>query len=256
MATGASPAGHGKLLLRMLVAAILLQDLMWLVVLRTTDTVWPAPVAVIGVGLAFGQVGLAALLVVWGQSALVIRSAVALAACLFGGVLAHRATDGRLPPWLGIMLLDASIVAAPLAVARLWGVFVVRGELTDAATRRSRQFTIWGLLSLTTLAAVFLGIGRLLDFPWEELGAFVVFALGLGAIPWLCGAATLSPLRWRTAVLVTAVVAPPTGWLIAQTGFPPNHPLPLVAMCCVQGLVTLAACAVVRVAGYRLVWPA
>jgi hypothetical protein len=42
---------------------------------------------------------------------------------------------------------------------------------------------------------------------------------------------------------------------MAHTGFPPEEPVELTAMCLVMGAVIVAACAAVRVAGYRLKGP-
>jgi hypothetical protein len=145
------------------------------------------------------------------------------------------------------MLLALVVVAAPLAIARLAGVGIVPIHEHEAP-RGSRQFTILGLLSLTTFVAVLLGIGRLLKFPWGELGAIAVFVVANGAIPW-----TLASWPWPTTLIVGAAVCTAAGAVMSLTGFPPNDPLSLAAMCTIQGIVIIAALAVVQIAGYRLV---
>jgi hypothetical protein len=251
----AAPHDHRRLLVRLLAAAILLQNLVWLVVLRTTGNDWPSSPAVIAMGLVFAQVGMAGVLVTWGSGPLLLRALAAIPLVFFSAVLASRSTNNNLPVWLSVLMIDAAIVAAPLAVARLAGVRIARiDEPQDAPA--SRQFTIFGLLTLTTLVAVLMGIGRLLDFPWGEIGQFTLFALALGGIPWVCAPTALAAYRWYWIALAAAVVCPFAGWLISLTGFPPqNDKVALIAMCCIQGALTIAACAVVRVAGYRLVWP-
>lgn len=255
VADARSSVDQRRLVLRLLAAAIFLQNLVWLVVLRTSGTDWPSVPAVIAMGLVFSQVGLAAVLVVWGSGPLLLRSLAAIPLLFFAAILAARSTNENLPAWISILLAILAIVSAPLAVARLAGVRIVPSdEPLDAAG--SRQFTIFGLLTLTTLVAMILGVCRLLRFPWQEIGQVSLFAVALGGIPWFCSPTALAADRWQWVVIPATVVCPLAGWLISLTGFPPEeHKLALVAMACVQGALTIGACAVVRVAGYRLVWP-
>lgn len=255
IADARSPVDQRRLVLRLLAAAILLQNLVWLVVLRTSGSDWPSVPAVIAMGLVFAQVGLAAVLVVWGSGPLLLRSLAAIPLIFFAAILAARSTNENLPVWSSVLLAIVAIVAAPLAVARLAGVRIVPDDEPLYAAG-SRQFTIFGLLTLTTLVAVILGVCRLLRFPWDEIGQVALFALALGGIPWICSPTALAADRWYWVVVPAPVVCPLAGWLISLTGFPPEeHKLALIAMASVQGALTIGACAVVRVAGYRLVWP-
>lgn len=245
---------HSRLLLRLLVAAVLVQDLVWLLDLRGSRSEWPDWPAIIGMGLAFGQMGLVGLLLLATGPGRWLRAGIAVAFYFFAAYLAYRATDGELVTWLGIMLLDASVVAAPLGAARLLGIRVVHIDRYADLPPASRQFSILGILMLTTLVAVLLGVSRAIA-TWGDVAAVAVFAIGLGAIPWICGPLMLSGFHWRWAILAGTVICPLAGYAISNTGFPPEHPTELIAMCYVQGLLTLAACGVVRVADYRLVWP-
>jgi hypothetical protein len=119
----------------------------------------------------------------------------------------------------------------------------------------SRQFTILGLLSLTTLVAIGLAIAQRLQFPWQELGGVVLFTLALGLIPWILVPLTLSRVPLLGGVLAAGVICPVMGVAMAYTGFPPEEPVELAVMCLVMGGVIVVACAVVRVAGYRLNGP-
>jgi hypothetical protein len=255
VADARSPVNQRRLVLRLLAAAIFLQNLVWLVVLRSSGTDWPSVPAVIAMGLVFAQVGLAAVLVMWGSGNLLLRSLVAVPLLVFAAILASRSTNENLPAWTSILLAITAIIGAPLAVARLAGVRIVNfSEPLDLAG--SRQFTIFGLLTLTTLVAVILGVCRLLQFPWEEIGQVALFAVALGGIPWICAPTSLAANRWHWVVIPAVVVCPLAGWLISFTGLPPEqHKVALIAMACIQGALTISACAVVRVAGYRLVWP-
>jgi hypothetical protein len=253
--TQVAQPSHRRPLIRLLAAALFLQNLVWLVVLHAGAIDWPSYPAVVAMGLVFAQVGLAAVLVTWGAGPLHLRALAVVPLMFLSAVLAARSTNQNLPLWLGVLLADAAIVAAPLGVARLAGVRVARIE-EPADGPGSRQFTIFGLLTLTTLTAVTMGICRLLEFPWNEIGQFALFAVALAGIPWICAATALAVDRWYAVALAGGIVCPLAGWLISLTGFPPaNQPLELIAMSCVHGAITIAACAVVRVAGYRLVWP-
>ncbi|MEX2173786.1 MAG: hypothetical protein WD872_05445 [Pirellulaceae bacterium] len=249
-----TPPAHGWLLLGLLAGVVLLQDIVWLVVLRTNRADWPSPLAIAAMGLAFAQAGLIPLLILWGTGRLWMRCATALPLYLFAAWLATRGTDGNLRRWLSITLFYLAIVAAPLVIARLAGVRMVR--VGDAeAQAGSRQFTIFGLLTLTTVVAVVCGVARWLSFPWEEIGAVATFAIALAGIPWLCATVALAPVASFWSPVAVALVCPLAGWLISLTGFPPRQPVELIAMCCVQGLLTVGACAVARLAGYRLIGP-
>jgi hypothetical protein len=242
---------HSRLLLRLLVAAVLVQDLVWVFFLRGSRSEWPDWPAIVGMGLAFGQVGLAALLVLAAGPGRWQRAAVAAAFCFFAAYLAYHATGIGLWMWRGIMLLNMAIVAAPLAVGRLLGVRVVPPERLGELPPTLRQYSIRSILVLTTFIAVQLGIARAIG-SWGDVGAVAHFATSLGAIC-CCGPLMISGWHWRWAVLAGALVCPVAGYVMSVTGFPPNDPAELIAMSYVQGLLTLAACAVVRLAGYRLV---
>ena len=244
----------GPFLLRLLVSAIVLQDIVWVLVMRSNRDSWPEWTAIVAIGLAFCQTGLAALLVLATGPGWWKHVGVAALFTVLAAWLGQRATLGIPMTWLGIMVLDLAIVAGPLIVARLAGMRVVPQGRAEEPSAATRQYSILGLLILMTLTAVLLSIARALA-PWVEIGQLAVFAISLGAIPWICGPLALSSLSWPWPILAAAIVCPLAGLAIAQTDFPPNHPAQLIAMCCVQGGLTVAACAVVRLAGYVLVWP-
>src|SRR5688572_27912280 len=104
LATSAATPDQGRLLLRLLIVAILVQDLVWVLLLRGSRSGWPEWPAIVGMGLAFGQVGLAALLLLATGPGRWLRAGVAAAFHFFAAYLACRATRGELWTWLGIML--------------------------------------------------------------------------------------------------------------------------------------------------------
>lgn len=245
---------HRRLLLMLLLAAIVAQDLVWLTVLQGRALDWPRIPAVTAMGAAFCQVSLAAFLLLAVDFGGWIRAALAVPMYFAAATIASRATSEEFVPWLGIMLLDLAIVAAPLLAARLAGMRVVLVDHLSDLPPASRQYSILGILALTTFVALLLGIARTIG-TWGDTAAVAVFAMALGAIPWVCGTLALSGFHWRWAVIAGFVVCPFAGYAILDTGFPPRHPTELIVMCGVQGALTIAAGIVVRVAGYRLVWP-
>jgi hypothetical protein len=209
---------------------------------------------VVAIGAAFCQVGLAALVLLAVDLRRWLRAAIVLPLLVAAAYIASLATGGEFKRWLGIMLLDLAIVAAPLLAARVAGMRIVAVDRLKDLPAASRQYSILGVLALTTFVAVLLGIARAMA-TWGDVAAVAVFAMGLGAIPWACGTLALSGFHWRWAVLAAFILCPPAGYVIALTGFPPRHPVELIVMCSVQGALTIAACIVVRLAGYRLAWP-
>lgn len=241
------------LLLALLAAALLLQNFVWVAVLWGTKADWPQAITLITMGLGFGQAGLAAVLITLVRGPLLVRGGIALGMYFAAASLTALSTSEELGQWLTIIFLDIAIVAAPLALARLGGV-----QVAHLASERPKagvwQFSLWSLVSLTTLSAALLGVVRWFDIPWEEVGACAVFALALGSIPWLC--TTLTLLRPVWGILAGAGLCPLVGWVIGWTGFPPeNQPVELIVMCLVQGLLTIVVAINFRQAGYRLRWP-
>jgi hypothetical protein len=248
------PQVHGWLLLVLLVAAIAMLDVVAIVAMQGKSLDWPRTAAVMAMGAAFCQVGLGGLLVLAIWPRWWFRGAIAGLLHVGAAIIGSRATSEEFWPWLGIMLLDLAIVAAPLLAARLAGMRIVPVDRLDDLPPASRQYSILGVLALTTLVAVLLGIARAIA-TWGDVAQVAIFAMGLGAIPWACGTLALSGFRWYWAVIAGSIVCPLAGYGIAFTDFPPRHPTELIVMCCVQGALTIAACSVVKVAGYRLVWP-
>ena len=242
-----------RILLPLLAAAILLQNLVWIAILVATTAVWPEAVTIITMGLGFGQAGLAAVLITLVRGSLLLRGGIVLGMYVGAAALTSLSTSEEFQQWLTIIFLDIAIVAAPLALARVGGVQIAHWS-SEPPNAGVWQFSLWSLVSLTTLSAALLGIIRWFDIPWGEVGACAVFALALGSIPWACTTFTLLRPVW--GILVGAGLCPLVGWVIGWTGFPPeNQPVELIVMCLVQGLLTITVAIVFRQAGYRLKWP-
>ena len=243
------------MLLGLLLGALLSQNLVWPVALRMADAQWPATPAIIAMGIAFAQISLAAIVLVLCASSLAVRGLIALLLYAGSAFLAFRSVRGDgIGGWLAIMLMGFGVISAPLVIARLAGMAILP-DASTAAVRGSRQYTIWGLLVLTTLVAVLLGIGRQLRFPWGELRQIGLFSVAIAIIPCTLAPLALSRVPWPATLIAGAVLCPAIGAMLSFTDFPPYQPLQLAGMCLVQGAVIVASCLVVRIAGYRLVGP-
>lgn len=244
------------LVLAVMTAAVFLQDLVWIVVVQLTDGRWPATPGIVAMALVYGQTGVAIALVSWLAEYSLLRGALFLLSLALAGLLAATAGNQNFGNWLGLISLISAVVAVPLVGVRLAGGSLRGTNSPPSGGRSQLQFTIWGLISLTTLVATGLGVARFIDFPWLEFGAAGLFSLAVGIVPWVALPLALSRVRAWLPILATVVVAPLAGWLMARTGFPPEtHQRELIAMACLQGVLTLALCWVVRAAGYRLLWP-
>lgn len=253
----ASSAGRqsATLLLWLLVAAVVVQDITWLVLMRSTGWRWAHPAAVFAIGLALSQVGMSGVWLALARGPLWRRGLILLAAILFSGPLASQATTGYLVHWWVVTANYAAITALPLIAARYAGVCISAGD-DSAADLRGRQFTIRAILMLTTGVAVFLGIGRTLDFPWRQMGETALFGLALGLIPWVLGIWYLRTETRLWPAVGAMVVCPLAAYLIELTGFPPANQIALlIALTTVQGVLTLGIAAILRLAGLRLHLP-
>jgi hypothetical protein len=256
-AAPATRRGTASLLLGLLVSAVALQNIAWVVLLHSTDWRWPHLAAVFAIGLALAQIGMAGLWLALARGPLWQRGLIMIAAILLGGPLAALATNGFLVHWCVVTTIYAAITACPLLAARCLGVHLAVADDGAVSDPRLRQFTIRAILVLTTCVAALLGIGRILDYPWRQIGETAQFGLALGLIPWILGPLSLRTHRRTWPVLAAIVVCPLSGYLIDLTGFPPRNQIALlIGLTTVQGVLTLGMAAVVRLAGQRLQVPA
>jgi hypothetical protein len=125
-------------------------------------------------------------------------------------------------------------------------------ERVAARGARPWQFTVGGVLSLTTLAAMMLGTARYLDFPWDELLGVVLFcALSAAAVALGLVLAFQVPRGW-SVVALQVVLGGGLGYLLRFTLLPPRPYEALIWMSLAQAAVICLAALVLRTAGYRL----
>jgi hypothetical protein len=247
-----APGGQWMALCLLLVAMVML-DLVLLAMLQAAKSEWPSWTNLVAIGLSFAQLGAASALLVFGPGGILSRGTFAMGLTLAAGLLGARGTGIDPAPWLGYMFIDMFIAAAPLMVLRLLAVQLVCTGQTPLPLAAVRQFSIWSILSITTLIAATLGIARFLHFPASSLLQAALFVSEDNVITWHAVLLILSPIprRW---LLTGLLVWPLVGLITAFSGFAPSEIGLMVRLCIVQGAATMAICGIVRLAGYRLHW--
>lgn len=246
---------HGILVL--LLTAWVLMNLAALAAVQRPANQWPETEAILALALAFGQTSLVAAHTALGRINQVPRIGLLLATALQSAYLATVATDANLPAWSSLMAIMAITTAVPLVVMRLAVGYVVRLDDPPNPAMDRWQFSIWGILSTTTGVAIACAVVRLWDFHllgFNNIFALVLFCLTAACCSW-CSVLSLLAIRsLPIACIPPVLIAGLLGLLYALTGLPPNDRWELWWMGLLQGILTMLACLVVRLAGYRLKW--
>lgn len=249
-----------SLIVWLLFAAFVAIDLAMIRELQVKRNEWPEAGGVIGLGLSFSQIALLALWAVWGRSKILFRAVNTLLGVWAVGCLASFSAAGNLDDlgvWFGVLLFYCCVSLIPFVVGRVVGyeLFNQYAASPRNVDRRltANQFTIWGILSLTTAVGIALAVIPSADFPTGKLlevaGFFTLLAVTV------CGILLLALLLSRIVIVIlaTVVICPAAGTLLSLTKLAPGDgPLELVLMMCVQGVVILSAAIILRTAGYRL----
>ncbi|MBI2478009.1 MAG: hypothetical protein HYV60_04995 [Planctomycetia bacterium] len=248
------------LIVWLLVAACIAIDLAMIGELQVRRNEWPEPGGVVGLGLSFSQIALLALWAVWGHNQILVRGVGTLLGVWAVSCLASFSSMGSLGEagdWFGVQLFYCGVSLVPFLIAR-FANYELSKELArsrqSAGHRLSaNQFTIWGILSLTTAAGIALAVVRFAEFPVGELLEVAAFFTLLAATA--CGILLLALFLSRVifAIVATLVICPIAGVLLSLTGLAPGDAVELVLMMCVQGAVLLAAAIAIKAAGFRLV---
>lgn len=253
-----------NLIVWLLVAAFIAIDLAMIGELQIRRNEWPEAGGLIGLGLSFSQIALLALWAVWGRSNVLVRGVNTLLGVWAVSCLASYSTTSDLDDvgyWFGVLLFYCGASLIPFIILRFarYEISSQRAASTqhadNHAVRRlsANQFTIWGILSLTTAIGVALAVIRFAQFPMglllEVLAFFTLLAVAVCAI--LLLALFLS--RTIIALVATTVICPIVGFLLSLNGLAPGEPLELVLMMCVLGVVIVSAAIILKSAGYRLI---
>jgi len=217
---------------------------------------WPDELAIATVGLALGQTALAAAWVAWGRANLALRAGLLCATVLAWTYPVTECLRGepKSPWWGGLILLYAALVFLPLVVARLSYDLALDGQLPETIPERKWwQFTIGGVFTLTTLAAMLFGLGRQILFPWEHALPAGLFCAATAAFA--AGGVFLAfraPNLW-VAMTSPIVLVTLCGFLLRFTLLPRPPYGALVWMTFALGVTISLSAAVLRVAGFTLI---
>lgn len=242
------------------VLACVVVDAAMLLLVR--ERMWPQAPGIVGVGLALGQVSLLGAWLVWGRWNAVWR-VVLVAAAVYGiSFLGSHSTDGpgNSSEWYGILLFYLAMLFVVFLISRLMGYRLTSGssgtnQTAAVAGQRPTQFSIWGLLSVTTAVGIVLTLLRFVDLPFlwdfEPIIFFLILTISSSVILF----ASFLP-QWAVAVGVAVTVCPIAGLLMALNGLPnPNEWRELIAMNLIHGTCVLCGVSVAKIAGYRLSRP-
>ncbi len=240
----------------LLVAACVLGDAALYVFIARGHDAWPDLPGVFGLGLGLAQVTLVAAALVWGGWNLALRTVAALAA-LFG--LAHlvalSSSDEQFAVWYGFLLAYLAVLVVVMGGVRYRGYWI---SLSEERRPRRRlpgwQFSIGGLLSLTTSVALVLAVRQFIDFPFGVLG-FALWLLTVisanSLISFFC--AFQSPPSAAIAVLL--ITGPLLGWFYNIEEFASSQSIKFMILGAVQSLAVAGGVGALRLAGFRWVPP-
>ena len=115
-----------RILLVLFAAAALFANLA--VVDQAEHQTFPQPAAVAAMGLAFGQISLSAVWLVYARWNITLRMLLMLAVVLYWSGPIAGVTGQAAAPWLSLFLGHAAMVAAAALAAKAWGVRLVLVE--------------------------------------------------------------------------------------------------------------------------------
>jgi len=250
-----------QFLLALLFGALAMGDLATLTFVVSTARAWPALTGVMLASLAFGQTMMLAAWFVLAGGNIAIRVLTAIAIVFGLSLVAAGAIDGsgvRLAPWFAIQFVAFCAATIPLAAARGFGwQFNLEAQPRPDGRMSARQFSIFGLLSVTTAVAVALGTAKYIDMPDVGWGSAVVFfgcLTGTGLLVFVPAMGIKAPeLAALVCIPIVALICPFGGLLMCASGLPPRPDPPLWMFFGGGYGATIGVVAVVlRVAGYRL----
>lgn len=261
-------AGRG-LLIRLLMAATVLVDLTLCTLAPPESSVWSDWFESMFMTLALSQIGLVAAWTGWGRTPMpwrLVGLTLALAGWAGMGAAVIRASGTNLERAsmvAGFLTIYAVAVLVIILLARAWGLrSTTVAELTakrDPVPRRPRfQFSLRNLFAWTTAVAVIVGGFRHLLGPaslrgilWHWTPATALF----GGHAVLASVAVWTILGSRRPNERAAVLCATIGLVMLDDwNIPHAGVTDLLILVLVHPAWSLLSLAVVRVAGYRLVW--
>jgi hypothetical protein len=146
---------------------------------------FPSVAPTLLLALALAQTGLLAAWLAVGPGSIAIRyGACVLAVMCFSWPLSNVSLPNY-AQWLGVLGVYLTAVAVPVFLFRWFVVELPRRRAEGGSRSRNRlpagQWTLAGIMSLTTVVAVSLALARAVELPNEELLPVIVACLGFSA---------------------------------------------------------------------------
>ena len=239
----------------LLVAAWISVDLALLDWTLQQGIVWPHMAAAAVLGVALGQCSLVAMWCAWSSANGAFRVALALLglfalAWLASTVVAERAAHDK---WFTLLLLQATIVVAVCLADALLNPHSLRAVFQSGAQSpegtpgaRPYQFSLAGLLTLTTASALALGTLQWTALPAKPLSIVTAFCV-LTAANCYATLRLLPQPRWYAALAGILLSGVFLGWLMGKTGLPPCEPDQLLLTAFAQAATVASSLAVFRI---------
>jgi hypothetical protein len=244
----------------LLVAAFAVGDFASLAYINLTHQRWPDLPGVILLGLVFSQQTLLAVWFTFSRWNIVVRLLISLAIVFGLTLVAAGATDGAeaVAPWFAIQLITMFSFAVPLWIAKLLRFRIgLEGEMYTASRLPGWQFSIWGLLSGTTAAAIAVRTARQVEMPLLPVGESIAFFGCLAMTGLLVFVIAMGIRKPAVAAMITlpvvVLLCPLAGIFSGRTEWTPVETPRLWAVFgfCFGATIAIAVLAL-RIAGYRL----
>ncbi len=252
-----SVRGH-RLIPALLVVALLIADLAIQAAVDRNAGGWPRQPGVFGLALVLTQVALVAAWIVWGRTNIALRVGCALGVLYLLASTAAVCTNSESEQrrWFTALLFLGSVTSCLLAVARLLKLELIAEvrHLSRSSQQAARQFSIWGILSTTTVVACLLGATRQAELPGTVVGTAFAFCI----VAVLSCSVLVAPFLLTRPWVIAAVVAGLSavgGYILSWSNFAPPHAeraSQLVALSLLHGVTLAGAAAILRIGGYRL----
>jgi hypothetical protein len=209
---------------------------------------------IIGIGL--GYAGLAGVYLALGRQRVVFRILISTGIALAGGAIGAAGEGHDYQNWCGVMLFGAFAIAVPLIYLWARGLRITHPDHPPIVYWKPRaQFSLWGMLSLTTCLAVLLAVAMRLQFPIFALYAVVVICSCAGGLAYVSTGTLLSNVSPAWPLLAIPAGTVVSAFALSSIGGGGTPLAPAFAAAIAAAVVNTATMLILRIAGYRLQWP-
>ncbi len=139
---------------------------------------FPALSARLFLSLVFGQLGCLAAWAAIGRGSLTFRTVSSLGACLLFAVCMSKCSRPSLAEWFCVLSIYVGGIISCMFLLRLPGLL----KSLFSSDIRAWQYTIAGIIGLTTCVAIVLGSLQWMEFPWAHPSEIVTYSVTFGAV--------------------------------------------------------------------------